>query len=255
MILQLQTESSRITCLYPKFSFGISSSNEEVLYKVVKGKKKVVVYREQAAWMHWWGGCRCSGRGVFWDGHWKPNFKISRISNRKPWTQCSKESNCLHKETGKAKHFVHGQDVLFTNPRQQGLVKIHNTKPFKGKIVDALSGNYYHVTFTAENEQDSSQTRIVLLFMLLAWFHFCLQKNQCMSRQKSVEKSVWLSKYLILQIFSVSHFTNKGRHDQHLQARINEHEHVFHLERSGSTSNLTKHVHNGGEVETSDEGK
>ena len=54
------------------------------------------------------------------------------------------------------KHFVHGQDVLFSNPHQQGLVKIHNTK---GKIVDALSGNYYHVMFTAENEQDSSQTQ------------------------------------------------------------------------------------------------
>ena len=25
--------------------------------------------------------------------------------------------------------------------------------------MDALSGNYYHVTFTAENEQDSSQTQ------------------------------------------------------------------------------------------------
>ena len=31
--------------------------------------------------------------------------------------------------------------------------------------------------------------------------------------------------------------------------------HVFHLERSGSTSNLTKHVQNGGEVQTSNEGK
>ena len=29
----------------------------------------------------------------------------------------------------------------------------------------------------------------------------------------------------------------------------------LHLERSGSTSNLTKHVQNGGEVQTSNEGK
>ena len=33
---------------YPKFSLSISPSNEKVLYKVVRGKKKVVVYKEQA---------------------------------------------------------------------------------------------------------------------------------------------------------------------------------------------------------------
>ena len=49
------------------------------------------------------------------------------------------------KKTGK--HFVRGQDVLFSNLHQQGLVKIRNTK---GKIVDVISGNYYHVMFTAE---------------------------------------------------------------------------------------------------------
>lgn len=32
---------------YPKFSLGISSSNEEVLYKVVRGKKKVVVHKSK----------------------------------------------------------------------------------------------------------------------------------------------------------------------------------------------------------------
>ena len=32
---------------YPKFSLGISPSNEKVLYKVMRGKKKVV-YKEQA---------------------------------------------------------------------------------------------------------------------------------------------------------------------------------------------------------------
>ena len=60
------------------------------------------------------------------------------------------------KKSGKGKHFVCRQEVLFSNPHQQGLVKIHN---MKGKIVDALSGNYYHVTFTAQNEKDSGQTQ------------------------------------------------------------------------------------------------
>lgn len=58
------------------------------------------------------------------------------------------------KKGGKGKHFVRGQEVLYSH--QQGLVKIHI---MKGKIVDALSGNYYHVTFTAENEKDSGQTQ------------------------------------------------------------------------------------------------
>ena len=113
------------------------------------------------------------------------------------------------KKTGK--HFVRGQDVLFSNPHQQGLVKIHNTK---GKIVDALSGNYYHVIFSAENEQDSSQTQhsIALHASSLAPF---LPTEKPVHEQ--TEKSVLFSEYLILQMFSVSHFTNQGRHDQHLQ--------------------------------------
>ena len=53
---------------YPKFSLGISSSNEEVLYKVVRGKKKVVVYKEQAQdiirKMHCPNGSACTSVGA-----------------------------------------------------------------------------------------------------------------------------------------------------------------------------------------------
>ena len=32
------------------------------------------------------------------------------------------------KKSGKGKHFVRGQEVLFSNPHQQGLVEIYNMK-------------------------------------------------------------------------------------------------------------------------------
>ena len=56
-------------------------------------------------------------------------------------------------KAGKGRHFTAGQDVLFPNPQQQGLVKILNTK---GRIVDALSGDYYHVSFATNDECDST---------------------------------------------------------------------------------------------------
>ena len=53
---------------YPIFSLGISSSNEEVLYKVVRGKKKVAVYKEQAQdiirKMHCPNGSACTSVGA-----------------------------------------------------------------------------------------------------------------------------------------------------------------------------------------------
>ena len=36
-----------------------------------------------------------------------------------------KNQIALIKRSGKGKHFVRGQEVLFSNPHQQGLIKIH----------------------------------------------------------------------------------------------------------------------------------
>ena len=41
----------------------------------------------------------------------------------------------------------------------------------------------------------------------------------------------------------------------HKDGMVDYNLHVFHLERSRDTSNLTTHVHNVAEVQTSDEGK
>ena len=54
----------------PKFHLGIDSSNVEVLYKVVRGKNKVVLYKEQAEdrikdmHMHWPNGSACTAMGA-----------------------------------------------------------------------------------------------------------------------------------------------------------------------------------------------
>ena len=124
------------------------------------------------------------------------------------------------KKSGKGKHFVCGQEVLFSNHHQQGLVKIHN---MKDTIVDALSGNYYHVTFTAENEQDSGQTQhsIALHASSLAPF-LPTEKPEHEQTEKCREICVVAREYLLSQIFSVSHFTNQSRHDQHLQMAMLE---------------------------------
>ena len=61
------------------------------------------------------------------------------------------------KNAGKGRHFTAGQEVLFPNPQQQGLVKILN---IKGRIVDSLSGDYYHVSFATNDECDSTSVEL-----------------------------------------------------------------------------------------------